>query len=151
MIWQIPRRHHSNVNVILINYLGLCYMVQKADVDMIQLPGRRKLVIGAPFTRAAAMEQHSYSIVVILPSHKRVALLTGFGREGLYNLSLYYDIRLPIPLNLSKTGSCFQSPNYLSYQGRPSFLNPFNNLPLESATTSPLIVLPPQNEPLQPG
>jgi hypothetical protein len=68
-----------NVNVILINYPGLCCMVQKTDVDIIQLPGGRKLVRGAdisfvflfrPLARAAATEQHSYSIVVILPSHE---------------------------------------------------------------------------------
>jgi hypothetical protein len=68
-----------NVNIILINYPGLCYMVQKTDVDIIQLPGGRKLVRGAdisfvflfqPLAGAAAMEQHSYSIVVILPSHE---------------------------------------------------------------------------------
>jgi hypothetical protein len=54
-------------------------MVQKTDVDIIQLPGGKKLVRGAditfvflfrPLARAAAMEGHSYSIIVILPSHE---------------------------------------------------------------------------------
>jgi hypothetical protein len=41
MIWlynggRPPLGHSTNVNVILINYPGLCYMVQKTDVDIIQ-------------------------------------------------------------------------------------------------------------------
>jgi hypothetical protein len=73
-----PVKYH-NVNVIQINYPGLCYMVQKRDVGIIQLPGGRNLVGEAdisfvflfrPLARAAATERHSYSIIVILPSQE---------------------------------------------------------------------------------